>query len=66
MAKNVCGAGEKTLRVVIGIIFLAAGWFYSSYWGLIGIIPILTVLVGWCPISAILGVKTCELRGHTH
>lgn len=62
MTKNVCGSSEKTIRVIIGLLILGVGWFYDSYWGLIGLVPIVTAAVGWCPLSYIFGVKSCKIK----
>jgi len=62
MIKNVCNSTEKTLRVIIGLAIIGLGWYYQSYWGFIGLVPIATVLLGWCPISAIFGVNTCHAK----
>jgi hypothetical protein len=29
-------------------------------WGLIGIVPLVTGLIGWCPAYSLLGIKTCK------
>ncbi len=62
MVKNVCSYTEKTLRVIIGLLIIGAGWYYQSYWGLIGLVPIATAVVGWCPLSYIFGVDSCKVR----
>jgi hypothetical protein len=39
--------------------------FVTSEWkwlGLIGLVPLLTALAGWCPAYTILGVKTCPIE----
>jgi len=65
MPKNVCGSTEKTVRVVIGLAIFGVGWYYQSLWGLIGLVPITTAVVGWCPLSYIFGTNTCEVRPST-
>jgi len=54
------GKTEQMIRIGIGIIILAIGWYLHSWWGLIGFIPIITGSIRYCPASAILGVSTCE------
>lgn len=49
MNKNVGGI-DKTLRIIAGIIILALGIINQSLLGLIGIIPLLTGIIGWCPL----------------
>jgi hypothetical protein len=63
MKRNVGHPLDKTLRIVIGValfslLVLAKG---NLRWlGLIGIVPILTVLFGWCPGWAVLGINTAK------
>ena len=63
MTANV-GIVDRTLRIVAGLILiaLALGLFGSAYqtvWGWIGIVPLVTGLVSWCPLYAVLGMNTC-------
>jgi hypothetical protein len=58
MIKNV-GNIDKILRVIIGITIIAYGIIEQSLLGLIGIVPIGTVLIAWCPFYPILGISTC-------
>jgi hypothetical protein len=62
--KNV-GTVDKVLRIVGGAAVLALT-FVGPYtetlypWGLVGIVPLVTGLIGWCPLYSILGIKTCR------
>jgi hypothetical protein len=63
MTKNVGGI-DKTLRVVVGLAllaFAATGVPATGYnWlGWIGLVPLATALLGWCPAYTLLGVSTC-------
>lgn len=49
MCKNVGGI-DKTLRIILGIIIIALGVINGSLLGLIGLIPLLTGVIGWCPL----------------
>ncbi len=58
------GMIDRILRVLIGLILIvwAVGYLpgvAASAWGWIGVIPLLTGLVGYCPIYSIAGVNTC-------
>ena len=57
MKQNVGGI-DKILRIVLGIAIIAAGVMYSSWWGLIGVVLLLTGLIGWCPPYAMLRLST--------
>ncbi len=65
MSKNV-GGTDRILRVIAGLVLLAyaipigfsdTGW---NWVGWIGIVPIVTALVGFCPLYAVLGMSTCK------
>ncbi len=57
MKQNVGGV-DRTLRVVIGIAILAVGIAYRSWWGLIGLLPLVTGLVRVCPAYRPFGFST--------
>jgi hypothetical protein len=52
------GQTEKTIRIIAGIAILAAGAVFQSWWGLIGIVPLATGIVRYCPAWQLLGVNT--------
>lgn len=56
------GRPDRVLRIVAGVLILALGVAYGSWWGLIGLVLLLTGLVGFCPLYAILGIDTCPAR----
>ena len=43
------GSADRIIRGILGIAILAAGLYFQSWWGLIGIIPLGTSILGWCP-----------------
>nr|WP_321396873.1 DUF2892 domain-containing protein [uncultured Desulfobacter sp.] len=52
---------ERGVRIVLGIIIFSLIFVGpKSWWGLIGIVPILTGLIGWCPPYQLLGISTCK------
>jgi hypothetical protein len=53
------GSTERIIRIIVGIIIVSAGIGYRSWWGLVGLAPITTGIIGWCPVSQLLGVSTC-------
>lgn len=66
MFKTNEGSVDRVLRVLIGIA-LIAGYFLNpeaTYrWAyLLGIIPLVTGLVGFCPLYTLLGINTCGLK----
>ena len=52
------GSIDKVIRLVAGVALLAAGYYYQSWWGLIGLVPIGTALINWCPAYALLGLSS--------
>jgi hypothetical protein len=62
MKTNVGGI-DKTLRIVVGIALIAmAALGVVGAWGWIGVVPLLTGLLGTCPAYSLLGVNTCPMR----
>jgi hypothetical protein len=53
---------ERIIRVILGVgLTSLAFWGPSNLWFLLGLIPLLTGLIGWCPPYAMLGINTCHL-----
>ncbi len=48
MKKNV-GSVDKVVRIILGLVIIVLGFVYSSWWGLVGIIPLATAFMGFCP-----------------
>ena len=65
MTKNVGGI-DKILRIVVGLALIAFALVGPetgyNVWGFIGIVPLITGLVGWCPAYPLLGLSTCPLK----
>jgi hypothetical protein len=57
MKKNM-GKADKSMRLTLGIIIILLGIYFQSWWGVIGIIPILTSLISWCPFYVPLKIST--------
>ena len=54
------GKTDKILRVVLALLIGAAGFYFKSYWGLIGLVPLLTAFAGICPAYMPFGLSTCK------
>lgn len=61
MKKNM-GKSDKSFRLVIGIAAVALGIYYQSWWGAVGIIPLATSFIGWCPAYAPFGFSTISKK----
>jgi len=57
--KNI-GQTDKIIRIIIGLVIIGVGVKFSSWLGVIGIVPIATALMGWCPPYDMLGINTCS------
>ncbi len=55
------GRTEQIVRILVGIGVVLAGLYFRSWWGLIGIIPIITGSIRYCPLSDVLGISTCRV-----
>ncbi len=65
MFKTNVGGWDKILRIVVGVGLLGLGAFGPiGWWGLVGLVPLLTGLMGTCPLYSIVGMNTCP-RGTT-
>ena len=57
------GSIDRALRVVAGLVLIALTLTgVIGVWGWIGVVPILTGLLGWCPAYTLLGVNTCPMK----
>lgn len=61
MKTNV-GSIDRLVRVVIGCAILGAGYYFKSWWGLVGVLPLLTAIVGFCPAYLPFGLNTCARK----
>lgn len=59
MTKNL-GKIDRILRVIIGLIIVVLGIMNTSWLGLIGLIPLATAVLGWCPLYCPLKLSTCS------
>jgi len=61
--KNNEGGMDRMVRIVAGLVLLGLmamgtiGW-----WGWLGIVPLATGLIGWCPAYTLLGMNTCPMK----
>ena len=54
---------ERVVRGIVGLAVLSLVVVGpKSAWGLLGAIPLLTAIVGWCPPYQLLGISTCPAK----
>ena len=57
------GGIDRVVRIVVGVVLLGLmamgtiGW-----WGWLGVVPLATGLIGWCPVYRLLGMNTCPMK----
>ncbi len=57
------GTIDRGLRVAVGILLLALTLTNTiGMWGWIGVVPLLTGAIGWCPLYTVLGINTCSMK----
>ncbi|SDC50251.1 YgaP family membrane protein [Ruegeria marina] len=57
------GTFDRAARIILGLALLSLTVVGpQTMWGLIGIVPLLTGMVGICPLYSILGINTCPLK----
>lgn len=52
------GKTDRMIRFVLGVVIIAAGLYYQSWWGAIGLVPLLTAALRWCPPYDWFGIST--------
>jgi len=57
MKANV-GSMDRVIRVVAGCAIFAVGYYFKSWWGLVGILPVLTAIFRFCPGYLPFGLST--------
>ncbi|WP_424944033.1 YgaP family membrane protein [Aliiroseovarius crassostreae] len=61
MTKNIGGI-DRIIRIAIGAALIVWALMGGPIWAWIGIVPLATAIIGWCPPYAILGIKTCKMK----
>jgi hypothetical protein len=61
MTKNVGGI-DKIARIIAGLIIIIAGLIFRSWWGIIGLVPLLTAIFNYCPAYLPFGISSCKTK----
>lgn len=57
------GTIDRALRIILGLVLLALVFVGpQTPLGWIGIVPLATGLLGWCPLYTLLGINTCPMK----
>jgi len=58
------GGIDRVIRIILGLVVLSLAFVGpKTAWGYIGIIPLFTGLVGWCPLYSVIGLNTGARKG---
>ncbi|MBU6268618.1 MAG: DUF2892 domain-containing protein [Sphingomonadales bacterium] len=56
------GTIDRVLRVIVGLVLIALAYTGKlTPWGWIGVVPLVTGLIGYCPAYTLFGIRTCKL-----
>ena len=61
MKKNI-GITDKWIRIIAGIAIGIAGFYFKSWWGLLGLIPLATAFISWCPLYTPFRINTRKIN----
>jgi hypothetical protein len=64
MKANVGGV-DRTVRIVVGLAILSLLFILEGnarWWGLVGVLPLVTGVMGWCPAYLPFGISSCGVR----
>jgi hypothetical protein len=57
------GNVDRAVRIVAGLGLAVVGLMVQRTWiGLIGLLPLMTGIMGYCPLYRVLGISTCPIR----
>jgi hypothetical protein len=57
------GTVDRALRVIAGLVLIGlAATGTVGVWGWIGVVPLATGALGWCPLYTVLGINTCPMK----
>ena len=62
MTRNECTL-DRALRIIAGLVLISLVFIGpQTPWGWIGLVPLVTGLVGMCPVYSLLGINTCPMK----
>jgi hypothetical protein len=57
MKQNV-GTTDRIIRIIAGLAIGGLGIYFKSWWGILGIIPLFTAAIAWCPLYFPFGISS--------
>ena len=61
MYHNVGGI-DQILRIILGVVIYTIRVIYNNWWGLVGLIPLVTGTMSWCPLYNLVGLSSLKIR----
>lgn len=58
MMPNV-GSIDRVVRIVLGLVLIGWGLYAQAWWGAIGVVPLATAALSWCPVYLPFGFSSC-------
>ncbi len=52
------GSLDRKVRIALGLLIIILGFYFQTWWFLVGWLPIITGLLDFCPVYSILGINT--------
>ena len=57
------GGIDRIVRIIAGLVLIGLAYTGTvGMWGYIGVVPLATGLIGWCPAYTLLGMNTCPMK----
>ena len=56
------GGIDKFLRIAVGLALIAWALVGGTVWAWVGVVPLATGAIGWCPAYNLFGINTCPTR----
>ena len=54
------GSTDRIIRISIAMVIFALGLYFQSWWGVIGLVPLITAFIRWCPAYTLFGISSCN------
>lgn len=56
------GSLDRILRIIVGALLIIGAVMGYGWWMWIGVVPLATGLIGWCPLYTLFGFNTCPMN----
>ena len=60
--KTNIGGIDRIVRIVAGVVLVVWALTSGPWWAWIGVVPLATALIGWCPLYVPFGISTCAKK----